>query len=41
MPAGKPIRLPDTWQERYGHLRDAPPCEEDALARMHGGQVLG
>ncbi len=41
MPAGKPIRLPDEWQTRFGHLRDGNPSEEDALARMHGGQVLG
>ena len=41
MPDGKPIRLPEEWQTRFGHLRDARPGEEDTLARMHGGQVLG
>ena len=40
MPAGKPIRLPDEWQTRFGHLRAGQPGEEDTLARMHGGQVV-
>ena len=41
MPTGKPIRLSDEWQARYGHLGDAPPSGDAISARMHGGQVSG
>ena len=40
MPAGKPIRLSDEWQARYGQGGDAQPSEETAATRMHGGQVV-
>ncbi len=40
MPTGRPIRLPDTWQTRFGHLNNGEPTAEQSLARMHGGQVL-
>ena len=40
MPAGRPIRLPDDLQTRFGHLSDAQPTDEASLARLHGGQVL-
>ena len=41
MPSGRPIRLPEEWQTRFGHLNDGQPAAEDHLARMHGGQVRG
>lgn len=40
MPGGKPVRLPDEWHTRYGHLRDGQPTDESAASRMHGGQVI-
>ena len=40
MPLGRPIRLPDEWQTRFGHLSEGQPTDESSLARMHGGQVL-
>ena len=40
MPEGKPMRLPDEWQDRFGHLKSGQPGGDDALARMHGGQVV-
>ncbi len=40
MPTGRPIRLPDAWQTRFGHLSSGQPDAEQSLARMHGGQVL-
>lgn len=41
MPAGKPVRLSDAFQERYAHLRHGQPTPEVLAARMHGGQVAG
>lgn len=38
MPAGRPVRLPESWAERWGHLRNAAPA--DTSARLHGGKVL-
>ncbi len=40
LPAGRPIRLPDDLQTRFGHLSGTQPTDEAALARMHGGQVV-
>ena len=40
MPLGRPIRLPDDLQTRFGHLSEGQPSGEPSLARMHGGQVL-
>jgi YbgC/YbaW family acyl-CoA thioester hydrolase len=40
MPAGRPVRLPEDWQERYAHLRHGAPDAESANSRMHGGQVV-
>ena len=39
MPGGRPIRLPDEFQEQFAHLRGAQPTGEVLAARMHGGQV--
>ena len=37
MPAGRPVRLPEAWAERYAHLRNALPA--DTSARLHGGRM--
>lgn len=39
MPAGKPIRLPDEWAERYAGLRGGRPAPEHAASRLHGGEI--
>ncbi len=39
MPAGRPVRLPDEFQERFAHLRGVAPTADALAARMHGGQV--
>ena len=40
MPNGRPIRLPEQWQTRYGHLGAARPDDEASASRKHGGQVI-
>lgn len=37
LPGGRPMRLPDEWQDRFGHLRGTPAGT--AEPRLHGEQV--
>ena len=39
MPGGRPIRLSDDWQARYGHLGQAGSSDAASASRMHGGEV--
>ncbi len=39
MPGGRPIRLSDEMQTRFGHLAEGEPDEGSTASRKYGGQV--